>query len=111
MNRQTVLTATVAVLSLFAAQAIYAAPAPSPRASETVSKTKDVKLNLRNDSALPLELKVGDNLMTIDPKKTVSIKVPEGTRIIASKPTPSLEAGALLVEVQSYLDGTTIAIK
>jgi hypothetical protein len=76
------------------------------------SKTKatTIKLNLRNDTGSPMEVKIGEKLMTLDPGKPVSLKLEVGTRILANSATPNHEAGSLIEEVIKDHDGATIVI-
>jgi hypothetical protein len=83
-NRLTVVT--IVALSLLAAPAIYAAPAAiSSPVHAMFSKTKLVKLSLRNDSGTAMDVKVGDKVVTLDPGKPVDLSLPVGTRIVAMK--------------------------
>jgi hypothetical protein len=108
------LTLAVVATSLLAAPAVYAAPAsissPVP-AMFTKAKITTVKLSLRNDSGAPLEVKVGDKVMTLDPGKPVSMNLEVGTRIVANSATPNHAAGSLIEEVISDHNGATIVIR
>jgi len=75
------------------------------------AKSKTVNLALRNDSGSPLELKVGDKVMSLDAGKTVALKLPEGTRIVVNAAAPKHPAGELIAEASTDLDDTTVAIK
>jgi hypothetical protein len=109
-NRVTVVT--IVVLSLLAAPAIYAAPAAiSSPVHAMFSKTKLVKLSLRNDSGTAMDVKVGDKVVTLAPGKPVDLSLPVGTRIIAATATPNHEAGSLIEEVVSEHNGATISIR
>jgi hypothetical protein len=107
------LIVAVAATSLLAAPAVYAAPASiSSPVHAMFSKTKSttVKLNLRNDSGSAMEVKVGEQVMTLDPGKPVALKLEVGTRIVANTATPSHPAGSLIEEVIKDHDGATIVI-
>jgi len=75
------------------------------------TKTSTVKLSLRNDSGAPMEVKVGDKVMTLDPGKPVSLNLEVGTRIVANSATPNHPAGSLIEEVISDHNGATIIIR
>jgi len=113
MTRLNRLTIAAIASSLLAAPAVYAAPAiPSPvHAMFAKTKTNTVKLNLRNDSGTAMEIKVGDQVMTLDPGKPVSLKLEVGTRIVANTATPNHPAGSLIEEVISDHNGATIVIR
>jgi hypothetical protein len=113
MKRLNRLTISVIAASLFAAPAIYAAPASisSPvHAMFTKTKSTTVKLNLRNDSGSAMEVKVGEKVMTLDPGKPVSLNLEVGTRIVANSATPNHAVGSLIEEVISEHNGATIII-
>jgi hypothetical protein len=114
MKRLNRLTIAVVASSLLAAPAVYAAPAsiPSPvHAMFAKTKTSTVKLSLRNDSGAPMEVKVGDRVMTLDPGKPVTLNLEVGTRIVANSATPNHPAGSLIEEVISDHNGATIIIR
>jgi hypothetical protein len=108
------LTIAIVAASLLAAPAVYAAPAniSSPvHAMFGKTKTSTVKLNLRNDSGSPMEVKVGDQVMTLDPGKPVALNLEVGTRIVANSATPNHAAGSLIEEVVKDHNGATIIIR
>jgi hypothetical protein len=102
----------VVAISLLAAPAMYAAPTSiSSPVHAMFSKTKLVKLSLRNDSSSAIDVKVGDKVMTLAPGKPVELSLPVGTRILANTATPSHEAGSVIEEVISEHNGATISIR
>jgi hypothetical protein len=108
------LTIAVVATSLFAAPAVYAAPASisSPvHAMFGKTKTTTVKLSLRNDSGTPMEVKVGDQVMTLTPGKPVTLNLEVGTRIVANSATPNHEVGSLIEEVIKDHNNATIVIR
>jgi hypothetical protein len=109
-NRLTVVA--IVALSLLVAPAVYAAPAAiSSPIHAMFSKTKLVKLSLRNDSGTAMDVKVGDKIVTLAPGKPVDLSLPVGTRIVATTTTPTHEAGSLIEEVVSEHNGVTISIR
>ena len=76
-----------------------------------LQKTQTVKVSLRNDSRSPMQLKVGEQVMSIDAGKTVAVKVPVGTRIVVNAATSTHQAGELIAEATPALDNSTVAIK
>jgi hypothetical protein len=108
------LTIAVVTTSLFAVPAVYAAPASisSPvHAMFGKTKTSTVKLSLRNDTGAAMQVKVGDQVMTLDPGKPVTLNLEVGTRIVANSTTPNHEAGSLIEEVIKDHNGATIVIR
>lgn len=102
--------AAILVASLGSAPAVYAASSnvPTPVA---FTKSKTVKFSLRNDSDSAMELKVGDQVMSIDPGKTVALKLDVGTRIVMNTATAKHPAGELIAQATTQLADSTIAIK
>jgi hypothetical protein len=112
MRIRSAIAVAVVVAGLSASAAVYAAPANiDAHAHAMFAKSKIVKLTLRNDSGSAMELKVGDKVMTLDAGKTVALKLPLGTRIMANAATAKHQAGELLAEVSTNLDDTTVVIK
>jgi hypothetical protein len=113
MKRNNRFTAfAVIATSLLAAPAVYAAPAAiSSPIHAMFTKTKLVKLSIRNDSGTAMDIKIGDKVMTLAPGKPVDFTLPVGTRILAASATPNHEAGSLIEEVISEHNGATISIR
>jgi hypothetical protein len=107
---RSLLSITLAATCLLSSQAAFASPLAITPLHAKFGGTKMIQLSLRNTTSTSMELKVGDNLMTIDPGKTVSVKVPTGTRITANTATKTHEAGQLIVQVSGELNGATLAI-
>jgi hypothetical protein len=109
-NRFTIVA--VVATSLLAAPAVYAASAAiSSPIHAMFTKTKLVKLSIRNDSGTAMDIKIGDKVMTLAPGKPVDFTLPVGTRILANSATPNHEAGSLIEEVISEHNGATISIR
>lgn len=72
--------------------------------------TKSVKFDIRNSSATPVELRIGDKVQTVEAGKTVSLNLPVGTHVTANKATPMLAEGAIIAEAQAPLSGNTVVI-
>ncbi|WP_263381951.1 hypothetical protein [Granulicella arctica] len=112
MKIRSAVAVSVALIGLSASTAMYAASTSMPVPVHAMfSKTKTITVNLRNDSAVAMELKVGEDVLTIEAGKTVAVKVPVGTRITANAATPMHSAGDLVSQVSSELNGATLGIK
>jgi hypothetical protein len=109
--RKFVAAACVVAASLSVSPAVYAATSVHAPVHAMFSKTKTVKIMITNDTSSPMELKAGDQTITVDAKKTTTVSLTEGTRIVCNSSTPSHEAGSLIAEVTSQLSGATIHIK
>lgn len=106
------LTAGIA-LSLLSGPAVYASPVTIASPLHALlgrSKSDLVKCKLRNDTGVKMDVKVGDQAMTLDPGKPVNLEVPVGTRIVAANDTPGHEAGSLISQVDKIHSGNTICI-
>jgi hypothetical protein len=73
---------------------------------------KSVKINLRNDTGAPLELKIGDKVATLQAGQVVGEKLPVGTRITTNTATANHKVGDVIVEITTgmYSD-STLSIK
>ena len=115
MNRRMLFAISLTVASVFASEAVYAAPAIGTASHVPVhamfGKSKLVKLSLRNDGSAPLTLKVGEEIMTLEVGKTKSLELPVGTRIVRPEATSTQPAGSVVTEVTKELNGATIALK
>jgi hypothetical protein len=112
MRIRSVFPIAIVVAGFMASAAVYAAPTDVPSTMHVAyAKTHTVKVALRNDSGSQMQLKVGDEVMSIDAGKTVALKVPVGTRIVMNAATSTHPAGELIAEATTALDNTTLAIK
>src|ERR1700709_2559810 len=97
---RTILSLSIAVAGLAASTVSYAAPLSVHAPVHAMfSKSQIVTLSLRNDSHDAVELKVGDNVMTLSAGKSITLKLAIGTRILANATTESHQAGSLIAEV------------
>ena len=114
MNRLTRFAVAVATTALLTAPAMYAAPVnfSSPiHAMFGKSKSSTVKFSIRYDSGAPLEVKIDDKVVTLDPGKPVNLELPVGTRIIANTATPNHAVGSIIEEVMKEHSGATIVVR
>jgi len=112
MKPTLLLALSFVVVSLPAAQQLHAAPRPSFVASSSqADHAKKVQMTLRNDSAAPMEFKVGDDVVALAPGKSVALKVPVGTRICANQTSATHQAGDLIAQVSKDLDGAILHVK
>lgn len=111
MHLRQILATSVAALALVSTPALHAASTSIASPVHAVfAKGKMVKVSFRNDSGSQLELKVGDEVMKVESGATVSLKLPEGTKVLANTATSKLVAGTVITEVAAYLDGATLSI-
>ncbi len=75
------------------------------------SKSSTVKFSIRNDSGAPMEVKIDDKVMTLDPGKPVNLELPVGTRIVANTATTNHPVGSVIEEVVKDHAGATIVVR
>jgi hypothetical protein len=112
MRIRSVFPIALVVAGFMASAAVYAAPTnfQSP-VHAMFAKTQTVKVSLRNDSTSQMQLKVGEQVMSIDAGKTIAVKIPVGTRIVVNAATSTHQVGELIAEATPALDNSTVAIK
>lgn len=111
MYARKTLTAVLGVASFFAAPALFASSlhlAAPVRAA--FSHTKTVKFDVRNSSAMAVELRTGDTVQTVAAGRTVSFNLPLGTRVTANKACGNYAEGAVVAEAQTPLSGSTVVL-
>lgn len=111
MNRRNLFAIATIAASLIVSPAIYAATSIHAPVSAMFGKTKMVKLTLVNDSGTSMQIKAGDDIITLETGKPVTVKLPPGSRVIANTATPIHQAGSLIAEVSDSLNGATVHIK
>ena len=113
MKRNFVLGTMVAAAAMLAGPVAFASkPASTPTlAKAAFSKSKMVSFSLRNDSKDSITVKAGEQDMTLQPGKTVSVKLAEGTQIVATNTTPTYAAGSVISVVSSQLSDNTLVLR
>ena len=108
---RSLLAVTLAAATLLSAPAVQAAvDYTTVSGHPTSSKTKTVQILLRNNTGVAIELQAGETIIDIAPGKTVSVKLPEGTRVVDQTATEHHKVGDVLVQVSSQLSGSTVVI-
>jgi hypothetical protein len=112
MKRRNPIAIAVIAVSLVAPSVVFASPAGihSP-VNAMFGKTKTIKFTLRNDSSAPMELKVGEEIVTLDAGKSLEVKLPSGARILANSATQIHQAGTVIAEVTDSLSGAVVHVK
>ena len=110
-SRNFVITAAV-VAAMVTPHIVYATPVNfhSPL-NAMFAKEKTVKLSLKNGSGSSVEVKVGEEVMTLTAGQAVNLNVPVGTRIVANTDTGTVKAGTLIAEVSKELSGSVVTVK
>jgi hypothetical protein len=113
MKARVVLTAMAATAVLCTSPVVYAAPAVGLRVpvQAIFSHTKLVNLNLRNDSATAVKVKAGDQRVTVEPGKTVSLKLEPGTQVVAEEATTKYAAGTVLTVATPGLSNAVVVLR
>src|SRR5450756_2572034 len=113
VDRMHIITRSLVVASMVAV-VTFSSPAANASVSSPIhamfANAKAVQISLRNDSSVPMELRAGDQVMKIEAGKSMTVKLPAGTRIVTNTDTGKHKAGDLIVEVSTSLSGATIAI-
>jgi hypothetical protein len=110
MKIRPALTSSAAILFLAALPAAYASVSVHAPVHALFGghSQKSIKINLRNDTGAPVELKIGDKVATLQAGQVVSEKLPVGTRITTDTATANHKVGDLIVEIADgmYSDST-----
>jgi hypothetical protein len=69
-----------------------------------------VSFNLANRSGADIELKAGDQTVTVAKGKTMEVKFAVGTRILNNTASDKREVGAVICEVSTTLKGNTVVL-
>ena len=72
---------------------------------------KQIKFSVSNETGAPIELKMGDQISTLETGKTLKVKLPVGTRIITNTATEHHHVGDVLIQVSDAVSDSNIAIK
>jgi hypothetical protein len=112
MKRNFVIGTMVAAAAMLAGPVAFASkPASTPTLTKVAySKSKMVSFSLRNDSKASISVRAGEQEMTLQPGKTVSVKLAEGTQIVATNSTANYAAGAVIQVVSSGLSDSTLVL-
>ena len=109
--RNLAITAAV-VAAMITPHIVYASPVNLHTSLNAMfAKEKTVKLSLRNGSTSSVEVKVGEELMTLTAGQAVNLNLPVGTRIVANTDTSTVKAGTLIAEVSKELSGAIVTVK
>jgi hypothetical protein len=111
MKKNLVVGSMFLLVSMFASEAVYAAPVAfhSP-VHAMFSHSKMVSFSVRNDTKAPFKVKAGASDMTLEPGKTVAVKLAVGDKVVATETTANYTAGTVIVTASSDLSDTTIAV-
>lgn len=74
------------------------------------NKEKTVNFKLANRTSAPIELKVGDQVMTVAAGETKALKLAAGTQVINTTKSDKREAGAVVCQVSSALSDSTVVL-
>ena len=111
MNRRHIIAVATIAASLVASPAVYAATTIHSPVSAMFGKTKTIKLTLVNDSGASMQVKAGDDVVTLETGKPVTLHLPLGSRVVANTATPVHQAGSVIADVSDSLNGATVHIK
>ncbi len=111
ISRSSLFAATLAIAALLSAPVMNAAVNYTTVSGHPMStKVKTVQILLRNNTGVAIQLRDGDTVIDLAPGKTISVKLPAGSRIVDETETAHHKVGDVLVEVTSELSGSTVVI-
>ena len=112
MMKRRVLIAVFAMAAMGTSEAMYASrlTAMQVPVRAMFGHDKIVHFGVRNETATPLKLKCGEEIMSVDPGKTAQVKLPVGTKVTFADASGAHAAGELLAQADGQLNGTTIAV-
>lgn len=115
MNRRhpRIVAAAMAVcMSACTAQTLWAAPRPAATATNDVkpAKVKMVAFTVRNDSQETFTISAGEQQFTVEPGKSLPLKLQEGLALKAVSGTSHIAAGSQLATVIRDLQGNTLVL-
>ena len=87
---------------------VYASAQAGAYAKHT--KVKTVNFSLRNDSKMEMKVKVGENVIILQPGKAVPVKIPIGEEVVAVDASSNFPAGTVLAVAGSQLSDATIVL-
>jgi len=111
MNRLNLFAIATIAASLIASPAVYAATSIHSPVNAMFSKTKTIKVTFVNDSGTSMQVKAGDDVVTLESGKPVTLHLPVGSHVVANTTTPVHQAGSLITDVSSALNGAIVHIK
>ena len=80
-------------------------------AGKAHEKVKTVRFALRNESSLPLKVKIEGEELTVLPKRAIDLRLKVGEQILAMDQAPDRKEGDVLATVTEYLNGNAIAVR
>jgi hypothetical protein len=103
----------VMALTLMAPQAAHAGVGHLDLlANAAIGRSKEVKFSLIYESGSPMVLKDGDDIIKLQPGKSIDVKEPMGSRIVVvDSPVQSHKPGEVILEVSGTLSGAVVHIK
>jgi hypothetical protein len=111
MFNRRVLTAMVLGASMLSVGAVYAAPVAGFAPFNAPSgKEKPVSLNFHNNTTEPIKIKAGASEMTVDPGKTVAVKLAVGEKVISQTDSPNYHVGDVLATAAKEFDNAVITL-
>ncbi|QHN04088.1 hypothetical protein FTO74_12430 [Granulicella sp. WH15] len=111
MNRKQIVLPLIAAVSLVlpvAATAQNGFASNTQQTTQQGKKIKPVKFTLQNKSASTLELKSGDEPVTLAAGESKVMQAPAGTRIVTASESSRGAAGTVVAQISGDMNGSTI---
>ena len=109
-NRKMILS-VAATACLFVPSLMVAQTATAPAAQTAVKTGKTIKFTVANKTSAPIDLKSGEEQMTIAAGASRQVKAPAGTKIVTTSASPAGEAGTVVAEVTNDMGGSTVNVR
>jgi hypothetical protein len=110
MIRRSVLAASMVAVCALSVPTLHASSVNVAPPVHAFFGSKTVKLSVKNDSGVTIEIRAGESVMTLEAGKAMAVNLPVGTRVTTTTATKAHAAGDLLFEVSSSLSGATVRI-
>lgn len=104
----------VLAVVLMAGESMFAAPLNafhSPVHAKMGKQKEMVTFHLRNDSNQTLQVKAGNQQLTLEPGKPVDVTLKVGETVTVAKSTQKFPEGTVLATVSQDLKDSTIALR
>jgi hypothetical protein len=111
MSRKQFVLPVIAAVCLFVPVAATAQNNfATPTSQTSGKKVKTVKFTIENKGAATLDLKSGDQAITLAAGQSRTMQAPAGTRIVTASDSARGQAGTVVAQVTDDMNGSTISL-
>jgi hypothetical protein len=83
----------------------------APAAQTQTKKVKPVKFTISNTTKTPIDLKTGEEQMTIAAGESRSVKAAPGSKIVTTSDSAAGQSGTVITEVTDSMNGSTVNLR